>query len=51
MLYKGAKNELHWDGNKAGWVSAIIAAACFVVAIPCTFLLKKKMIRDEDAAE
>mmetsp|Transcript_17660 Transcript_17660/g.44470 ORF Transcript_17660/g.44470 Transcript_17660/m.44470 type:complete len:629 (-) Transcript_17660:305-2191(-) len=50
VLYKGAKNELHWDENKAGWVAAAVAGGATGLTIPCCFLLKWKADRDERIA-
>lgn len=42
VLYKGAKNELHWDDKKAGWVSAVVSAGCMAAAIPAVWFLKRR---------
>lgn len=49
MLYKGAKNELNWDENKAAWVAAIIAGGCTVLSFPILALLKRMHAEREQA--
>lgn len=50
VLYKGAKSELHWDANKAGWVSAVISVGATALSIPFCFLLKWKNDKDDRIA-
>jgi solute carrier family 20 (sodium-dependent phosphate transporter) len=52
VLYKGAKNRLHWDVKKAAWVASIIAAAAGVISCGFIPLLKRRVTRMElQAAE
>lgn len=47
ILYKGAKNRLHWDVNKAAWVAACIAAGAGVLSCGFIPLLKRRITQME----
>mmetsp|Transcript_5632 Transcript_5632/g.9807 ORF Transcript_5632/g.9807 Transcript_5632/m.9807 type:complete len:285 (-) Transcript_5632:7-861(-) len=42
VLYKGAKNELHWENQQAAWVAAAISAGTLVLSIPGTLWLPRR---------
>jgi sodium-dependent phosphate transporter len=43
VLYKGAKAELHWDANKAAWVSTVTASGCSILSALSIPYLKQKV--------
>lgn len=43
VLFKGAKNRLHWEVQKAAWVGACIGLGCGIVSIAFIPLLKRRL--------
>lgn len=52
VLFKGAKNELHWTQDKAAWVAGAVAGGCLILAVFLGVpILKWQLARDAAAQE